>query len=103
MCLLDQNPPLPCSPQMEIRDAYAKEIPSLAMMGRDLIRDLDPQNDLKFLRFRSKTHEIMISPCEPNLAMPRHAHTPTPQACPVESPLLSPGALSVTPHRAPPC
>ena len=51
-------------PQLDVRDVYAKEIPSLAQMGRDLIRDLDPQNDLKFLRFRSKTHEIMISPCE---------------------------------------
>jgi hypothetical protein len=49
---------------MDLRDLYAKEIPPLAQMGRDLIRDLDPQNDLKFLRFRSRTHEIMVSPCE---------------------------------------
>lgn len=46
---------------MDVRDVYAKEIPSLAQMAREMIRDLDPQNDLKFLRFRSRTHEVMVS------------------------------------------
>ena len=33
-------------------------------MARSLVRDLDPQNDLEFLRMRSKENEIMISPHE---------------------------------------
>jgi len=27
-----------------------------------VVRDLDPQNDLTFLRIRSKKHEIMVAP-----------------------------------------
>lgn len=27
-----------------------------------MVRDLDPQNDLTFLRIRTKKHEIMIAP-----------------------------------------
>jgi len=27
-----------------------------------VVRDLDPQNDLTFLRIRTKKHEIMIAP-----------------------------------------
>ena len=35
---------------------YAQLIPQLASMARSLVRDLDPQNDLQFLRIRSKHH-----------------------------------------------
>jgi len=38
---------------------YAEFIPQLASMARSLVRDLDPQNDLQFLRIRSRMHEIM--------------------------------------------
>lgn len=38
---------------------YAELIPQLASMARSLVRDLDPQNDLQFLRIRSQMHEIM--------------------------------------------
>ena len=41
---------------------YADLIPQLALMARSLVRDLDPQNDLQFLRIRSKMHEIMVAP-----------------------------------------
>jgi dynein light chain roadblock-type len=41
---------------------HAALITQLAAKARSVIRDLDPQNDLTFLRVRSKKHEIMIAP-----------------------------------------
>ena len=43
-------------------EKYAELMPDLAGMARSLVRDLDPQNDLEFLRIRSKDKEIMVSP-----------------------------------------
>mmetsp|Transcript_33074 Transcript_33074/g.59824 ORF Transcript_33074/g.59824 Transcript_33074/m.59824 type:complete len:100 (-) Transcript_33074:328-627(-) len=40
---------------------YADLIPSLSSLAKNMIRDLDPQNDLEFLRIRSQKHEIMVS------------------------------------------
>ncbi|CAI9542649.1 unnamed protein product [Staurois parvus] len=34
----------------------------LVMKARCSLRDIDPQNDLTFLRVRSKKNEIMIAP-----------------------------------------
>ncbi|XP_035798802.1 dynein light chain roadblock-type 2-like isoform X2 [Amphiprion ocellaris] len=33
----------------------------LSMLARTTVRDIDPQNDLTFLRIRSKKHEIMVA------------------------------------------
>ena len=41
---------------------YAQHITSLAAKARSVVRDLDPQNDLMFLRLRSRNDEIMIAP-----------------------------------------
>ncbi|ESO91060.1 hypothetical protein LOTGIDRAFT_150404 [Lottia gigantea] len=41
---------------------YAGLIHQLAQKARSTVRDLDPQNDLTFLRIRSKKHEIMCAP-----------------------------------------
>jgi len=41
---------------------YAGLIVSLTAKARSTVRDIDPQNDLTFLRIRSKKHEIMIAP-----------------------------------------
>lgn len=41
---------------------YLANCSGLAQMARCAIRDLDPQNDLKFLRVRSRKCEIMIAP-----------------------------------------
>lgn len=41
---------------------YLANCRSLAQMARCSIRDLDPLNDLKFLRVRSRKFEIMIAP-----------------------------------------
>lgn len=37
-------------------------IPALGAMASDLVRDLDPQNDLQFLRIRSQKYEILVAP-----------------------------------------
>ena len=41
---------------------YAANLTQLAAKARSVVRDLDPQNDLTFLRIRSKKHEIMVAP-----------------------------------------
>ncbi|KAI9222580.1 hypothetical protein BC828DRAFT_378129 [Blastocladiella britannica] len=41
---------------------YSALITQLASKARSVVRDLDPQNDLTFLRIRSKKHEIMVAP-----------------------------------------
>ncbi|XP_071756157.1 dynein light chain roadblock-type 1 isoform X2 [Centroberyx gerrardi] len=41
---------------------YAGLIHQLVMKARSTIQDMDPQNDLTFLRIRSKKNEIMIAP-----------------------------------------
>ncbi|KAJ8041423.1 Dynein light chain roadblock-type 2 [Holothuria leucospilota] len=41
---------------------YAGLIHQLTAKARSTVRDLDPQNDLTFLRIRSKKHEIMVAP-----------------------------------------
>ena len=41
---------------------YAAHITNIAAKARSVIRDLDPTNDLTFLRIRSKKHEIMVAP-----------------------------------------
>lgn len=50
---------------------YSALIHQLVMKARSTLRDIDPQNDLTFLRVRSKKNEIMIAPgervCPPDL------------------------------------
>ncbi|XP_067856358.1 dynein light chain roadblock-type 2-like isoform X2 [Heptranchias perlo] len=41
---------------------YAGLIHQLSMKARSTIRDIDPQNDLTFLRIRCKKNEIMVAP-----------------------------------------
>lgn len=36
-------------------------IPALAAMAAELVRDLDPQNQLEFLRIRSMRYEILVA------------------------------------------
>ncbi|NXQ85018.1 DLRB2 protein, partial [Nyctibius grandis] len=40
---------------------YASLIRELTMKARSAVRDLDPENDLTYLRIRSKKHEIMVA------------------------------------------
>jgi hypothetical protein len=56
--------------QASVTAQYAELIPQLASMARSLVRDLDPQNDLQFLRIRSQMHEIMGAlPASPSSAL----------------------------------
>lgn len=41
---------------------YAALIHQLVLKARSTVRDMDPQNDLTFLRLRSKKNEIMVAP-----------------------------------------
>ncbi|CAD7934887.1 unnamed protein product [Amoebophrya sp. A25] len=41
---------------------YSSLISQLTAKARSVVRDLDPQNDLTFLRIRSRKHEIMVAP-----------------------------------------
>eukprot|EP00879_Flechtneria_rotunda_P006462 GHRR01006791.1.p2 GENE.GHRR01006791.1~~GHRR01006791.1.p2 ORF type:complete len:107 (+),score=34.06 GHRR01006791.1:362-682(+) len=40
---------------------YAAMIPSLTALARNVVRELDPQNDMEFLRIRSNKQEIMVA------------------------------------------
>ncbi|XP_050532785.1 dynein light chain roadblock-type 2-like [Daktulosphaira vitifoliae] len=41
---------------------YAGLIQQLTDKARSVVRDLDPSNDLMFLRMRTKKHEIIVAP-----------------------------------------
>jgi len=45
-----------------LTNSYAALITDIAAKARSMVRDLDPTNDLTFLRIRSKKHEIMVAP-----------------------------------------
>ncbi|KAF8818041.1 putative dynein light chain roadblock-type 2 [Cardiosporidium cionae] len=46
----------------KITAQYASIISDLSSRAQNFIQGLDPQNDLSFLRIRTKKHEIMVSP-----------------------------------------
>lgn len=41
---------------------YASNFQHLTSLARSCVRDLDPLNDLKFLRVRSRKYEILVAP-----------------------------------------
>ncbi len=41
---------------------YAGLLQQLADKAKNVVREMDPANDMTFLRLRSKKHEIMIAP-----------------------------------------
>ena len=41
---------------------HAALLHQLTAKARSVVRDIDPQNDLTFLRIRSKKNEIMVAP-----------------------------------------
>jgi len=43
----------------EAADAYAGELKQLYEKAKSAVRDLDPENDLIFMRIKSRKHEIM--------------------------------------------
>lgn len=45
----------------ETADLYASCIRHLAWKARCVVRDLNPQNELRYLRIRLKRHEVMVA------------------------------------------
>ena len=41
---------------------YGVKLSNLASQARNLVRDLEPSNDLTFLRIQCKKYEMMIAP-----------------------------------------
>ncbi|KAL0486029.1 dynein light chain [Acrasis kona] len=46
----------------DLKIKYASLITQLTAQARSVVRDLNPQNDLTFLRVRTKFHEILVAP-----------------------------------------
>ena len=65
--------PIRSTVEQSLSTSYAAHIMSLAAKARSAVRTLDPQNDLTFLRIRSKKHEIMVAP-EKVCTVPRARH-----------------------------
>ena len=45
-----------------LKSRLSKTLPELIEKARCMVRDLDPENDLTFLRIRSGTVELLIAP-----------------------------------------
>lgn len=43
---------------------YAVQYQKLIKMAHSAVRELDPENELRFIRVRNKQHEIMVAPTE---------------------------------------
>merc|ERR1712060_311554 len=54
--------PIRSTMDASITTQYSANLSQLSLKARSVVRDLDPQNDLTFLRVRTKKHEIMIAP-----------------------------------------
>lgn len=46
----------------ELTNQYGVYLSKLAIYARNLVRDLNPKNDLTFLRIQCKKFEMMIAP-----------------------------------------
>ena len=57
----DEGETLRTTMNAEDTERHVANLPNLAEMARSMVRDLDPLNDLEFLRVRTKNHEIMVS------------------------------------------
>ncbi len=51
---------------------YAGLVTQLVIKSRSMVRDLQADNDLQFLRLRSKKHEILIAPGVPPFCLSRY-------------------------------
>ena len=45
----------------EDAERYALSMMSLATQARSTVRDLKPENELRYVRVRAKKHEIMVA------------------------------------------
>lgn len=91
--------PIRSTLEQSLSTNYAAHIMSLASKARSAVRTLDPQNDLTFLRIRSKKHEILVAP-EKVRAVPSTAAAHRGSALPVG--VTTPAALAPLPPIAMP-
>ncbi|GMH91532.1 hypothetical protein TrVE_jg7275 [Triparma verrucosa] len=49
------------SMSQELAEAYAEAMKHLSKKSRNVVRDLDPKNELKYLRIRAKKHEVLVA------------------------------------------
>mmetsp|Transcript_21681 Transcript_21681/g.24866 ORF Transcript_21681/g.24866 Transcript_21681/m.24866 type:complete len:104 (-) Transcript_21681:366-677(-) len=49
------------SMSQELAEQYAESTYPLALKARNVVRDLDPKNDLRNLRIRAKRKELLVS------------------------------------------
>lgn len=42
-------------------EVYAQKMSGLSKKARGVVRDLNPKNELRFLRIRAKKHEILVA------------------------------------------
>lgn len=45
----------------EKAEQYSEAMMNLSSQARSVVRDLNPKNELKYLRVRAKRHEIMVA------------------------------------------
>eukprot|EP00792_Barthelona_sp_PAP020_P004536 TRINITY_DN2189_c0_g1_i1.p1 TRINITY_DN2189_c0_g1~~TRINITY_DN2189_c0_g1_i1.p1 ORF type:complete len:106 (+),score=39.31 TRINITY_DN2189_c0_g1_i1:61-378(+) len=48
--------------KLEMVNLYADLLKDFSAQSKSAVRDLDPTNELSFIRLRSEKHEIMIAP-----------------------------------------
>ena len=58
----DQSIPIRTTLDEKASKEISANISNLTLQARSAVRNLDPQNDLTFLRIRSKKHEILVAP-----------------------------------------
>ena len=54
--------PIRSTLETAVAEQMSSSLLGLAAKARSAVRNLDPQNDLTFLRIRSKKHEILVAP-----------------------------------------
>lgn len=50
----------PTMPQ-DVAERFAQSMMALSSQARGVVRDLQPKNELKYLRVRAKKHEILVA------------------------------------------
>jgi len=57
-----EGAPIRTTLDQAVSEQMASQLLGLSSKARSAVRNLDPQNDLTFLRIRSKKHEILVAP-----------------------------------------
>lgn len=60
--LNQEGAPVKSSLDTKTTEAYASMMHELVATARRLFMDADPNNDLTFMRMRTRKHEIMVAP-----------------------------------------